>query len=62
MNLRNRLIKLEQKAKPELFPLVMIPTRDNCWTAEQLQQMEEAEAQGRMIIRANFVKAKHVSD
>ena len=63
MNLRNRLNKLEQKLKPVMMPLVMVPTADNRWTPEQLQEMNEAEAQGRMILKVNFVAPKkHVSD
>jgi len=63
MSLRNRLNKLEQKLKPVLMPLVMVPTADNRWTPEQLQEMKGAEAQGRMILRVEFVKPKkYVSD
>lgn len=63
MNLRNRLNKLEQKLKPIMMPLLMVPTVDNRWTPEQLQEMKEAEAQGRMILRVESLKPKkHVSD
>lgn len=49
--------------KPVMMPLVMVPTADNRWTPEQLQEMNEAEAQGRMILKVNFVAPKkHVSD
>jgi len=63
MSLKNRLNKLEQKLKPVLMPLLMVPTADNRWTPEQLLEMEEAKAQGRMILRVEFVKPKkHVSN
>ena len=63
MNLKNRLNKLEQKLKPIMMPLLMVPTADNCWTPDQLHEMEEAKVQGRMILRVEFVKPKkHVSD
>jgi hypothetical protein len=63
MNLRNRLSKLEQKLKPVMMPLVMIPSAGNSWTPEQLQEMKEAEAQSRMIVRIDFVKpGNHVDD
>lgn len=58
MNLRNRLNKLEQKLKPIMMPLLMVPTLDNRWTPEQLQEMKEAEAQGRMILRVEVLKPK----
>ena len=49
--------------KPVMMPLVMIPSADNSWTPEQLQEMEEAKGQGRMILRVEFVKPKkHVDD
>jgi hypothetical protein len=63
MSLRNRLNKLEQKLKPVMMPLLMVPNADNHWTPNQLQEMEEAKVQGRMILRVEFVKPKkHVSD
>lgn len=58
MSLRNRLNKLEQKLKPVVMPLVMIPSADNSWRPEQLQEMEEAKAQGRMILAVQFVKPR----
>lgn len=58
MNLRNRLNKLEQKLKPVMMPLVMIPSADNCWTPAQLLEMEEAKVQGRMILTVQFVKPR----
>lgn len=46
-----------------MMPLLMVPTADNRWTPEQLQEMKEAEEQGRMILRVEFVKPKkYVSD
>lgn len=58
MNLKNRLTRLEQKAKLVLMPLVMIPSADNCWTPAQLLEMEEAKVQGRMILTVQFVKPR----
>jgi hypothetical protein len=40
------------------MPLVMIPSADNSWRPEQLQEMEEAKAQGRMILTVQFVKPR----
>lgn len=63
MSLRNRLVKLEHKANQVVAPLVVIQSTDNGWTPEQLQEMEEAKAEGRMILRVEFLKPKkHVSD
>lgn len=55
MNLKNRLSKLEQSTAHEMKPLIMLPTEDNDWTPDQLQQMEIADKQGRMVIKVNFV-------
>lgn len=41
-----------------MMPLLMVPTLDNRWTPEQLQEMKEAEAQGRMILRVEVLKPK----
>ena len=57
MNIKNRLLKLEKIIRPEQPPLVAIKFNDE-WTPEQLQQMDEAKVQGRMIIRVNFVGGK----
>lgn len=63
MNLKNRLTKLERRVEPEMMPLLMVPTAENRWAPKQLHEMEEAEIQGRMILKINFVKPKeHVDD
>jgi len=63
MNLKSRLAKLEHKANPVVFPLVMIQSTNNGWTPKQLQEMEEAKAQDRMILTVEFVAPKkYVSD
>ena len=48
MNIKNRLIKLEQMLRPEQTPLVMIKF-ENAWTPEQQQQIDEAEAREQRI-------------
>lgn len=58
MNLKNRLAKLEHKANPVVAPLVLIQSTDNGWTPEQFREMKEAKAQGRMILRVEFLKPK----
>jgi len=50
-------MKLEQIIKPEQTPLVMIKF-ENAWTPEQQQQIDEAGAQGRMILKVVFVGGK----
>lgn len=63
MNLKNRLAKLEKKTKTNAIFLLMVPTVDNYWTPEQLQQMNEARAEGHLILRINPMEAKkNVSD
>ena len=57
MNIKNRLLKLEKVIKPQQPPLVAIKFNDE-WAPEQLQQMDEARVQGRMIIRVNFVDGR----
>lgn len=57
MNLKNRLVKLERTQSRVIAPLLMIQFDDE-WTPEQLQQMNEAQVQGRMIIRVVFVDGK----
>ena len=54
-------MKLEQLIKPVQMPLVMIKFDDE-WTTDQLQQMKEAEVQGRMILRVIFVGGKQNVD
>jgi Spy/CpxP family protein refolding chaperone len=57
LNIENRLMKLEQMRTPEQAPLVMIKF-EAAWTPEQQQQIDEAEAQGRMILKVVFVGGK----
>ncbi len=54
MNIKNRLIKLEQMLRPEQTPLVMIKFEDE-WTPEQQQQIDAAEANEQKIIMVEFV-------
>ncbi len=61
MNIKNRLMKLEQLIRPVQMPLVMIKFND-IWTSDQLQQMKEAEVQGRKILRVVFVGGKQNVD
>ena len=60
MNIKNRLMKLERTIKPEQAPLVVIKIGD-AWSPEQQQQIDEAEVQGRMILKVVFVSGKQVS-
>ena len=60
MSIKNRLMKLEQMIRPEQAPLVMIKLED-AWSPEQQQQIDAAEAQGRMILKVVFVSGKQVS-
>lgn len=53
-NLKNRLVKLERITIPGMPPLVLIQSDDG-WTKDQLHQMKEAEAEGRMIVKVFFV-------
>ncbi|MDV6348611.1 hypothetical protein R2083_13900 [Nitrosomonas sp. Is35] len=53
MNIKNRLMKLEQMIKPEQMPLVMIKFEDE-WTPEQQQQLNEAEVNEQKIIVVEF--------
>ncbi|WP_292918848.1 hypothetical protein [Nitrosomonas sp.] len=57
MNIKNRLMKLEQMIMPDQTPLVMIKFNDE-WTPEQHQQIEEAKAHGRMVLKVVFVSGK----
>lgn len=57
MNIKNRLMKLEQITKPAQTPLVMIKFDDE-WTLEQQQKIDEAEAQVRMVLKVVFVSGK----
>ncbi|SEQ53440.1 hypothetical protein [Nitrosomonas ureae] len=57
MNIKNRLTKLEQIIRPQQTPLVMIKFEDD-WSPEQQQQIDAAEAQGRMILKVVFVGGK----
>lgn len=57
MNIKNRLEKLEQMIRPKQVPLVMIKFED-AWIPEQQQQINEAEAQGRMVLKVVFVGGK----
>lgn len=54
MNIRNRLMKLEQMLRPQQTPLVMIKFEDD-WSPEQQQQINEAEANEQKIIMIEFV-------
>ena len=54
MNLKNRIIKLEQITKSQPSVLVMIRFNDK-WTHEQQQQINEAKANERKILMVNFV-------
>ena len=54
MNIKNRLIKLEQMLRPEQTPLVMVKFEDE-WTPEQQQQIDAAEANEQKIIMVEFV-------
>jgi len=54
MNIKNRLMKLEQMIRLEQTPLVMIKF-ENAWTPEQQQQIDEAEANEQKIIMVEFV-------
>lgn len=54
MNLKNRIVKLEQIIKPQPSLLVMIRFNDK-WTYEQQLQINEAKANERKIITVNFV-------
>ncbi|MBY0473685.1 MAG: hypothetical protein K2Q13_01330 [Nitrosomonas sp.] len=42
---------------PDQTPLVMIKFNDE-WTPEQHQQIEEAKAHGRMVLKVVFVSGK----
>lgn len=55
--IKQRLEKLEQMIKPEQTPLVMIKF-EGAWTPEQQQQIDEAGAQVRMILKVVFVGGK----
>ncbi len=57
MSLKNRMVKLERITRPEMPPLILIQPEGG-WTADQLQQMREAEAQGRMILKVVFVSGR----
>jgi hypothetical protein len=61
MSLKNRLVKLERIARPEIPPLILIQTEGG-WTADQLQQMSEVEKQGGMVVRVVFVDGKKYDD
>jgi len=54
MNIKNRLMKLEQMIRPEQTPLVMIKFEDD-WSPEQQQQIDEAKANEQKIIMVEFV-------
>lgn len=54
MNIKNRLMKLEQMIRPQQTPLVMIKF-ENEWTPEQQQQIDAAEANEQKIIMVEFV-------
>ncbi len=54
MNIKNRLMKLEQMIRPEQTPLVMIKFEDD-WSPEQQQQIDAAEANEQKIIMVEFV-------
>lgn len=54
MNIKNRLIKLEQMIKPEQMPLVVIKFEGK-WTPEQQQQLNEAKVNEQKIIMVEFV-------
>ena len=54
MNLRNRIMKLEQITKSQPSVLVMIRF-NNKWTHEQQQQINETKANERKIIMVNFI-------
>ncbi len=54
MNLKNRIMKLEQIIKPQSSVLVMIRFNDE-WTHEQQQQINDAKANERKILTVNFV-------
>lgn len=54
MNIKNRLMKLEQIIRPEQSPLLMVKFDDD-WTPEQQQQIDGAKAKEREIIMVEFV-------
>lgn len=54
MNIKNRLMKLEQIIRPEQAPLLMVKLED-AWTPEQQQQIDGAKAKEREIIMVEFV-------
>ena len=54
MNIKNRLMKLEQMIRPQQTPLVMIKFEDD-WSPEQQQQIDAAEANEQKIIMVEFV-------
>mgnify|MGYP003386544447 FL=1 len=54
MNIKNRLMKLEQMIRPEQTPLVMIKFEDD-WSPEQQQQIDEAKENEQKIIMVEFV-------
>lgn len=54
MNIKNRLMKLEQMIRLEQTPLVMSRFNEE-WTPEQRQQINEAKANEQKIIMVEFV-------
>lgn len=54
MNIKNRLMKLEQMLRPEQTTLIMIKFEDE-WTPEQQQQIDEAKKNEQKIIMVEFV-------
>ena len=54
MNIKNRLMKLEQVASPEQA-LLLIVKFDDDYTSEQQRQIDEAETEKRQILIVEFV-------
>ncbi len=54
MNIKSRLLRLEQSINRNVSILVMYKPM-NGWTPEQLREMDEAEAQDRKVLVVEFV-------